>query len=717
MFRLCALLLCVLCAGLLAGPAAAADPPPALVADKIFIQGDNTLVAEGSVEVFYDAARLTAKRVTYDSTKDRLEIEGPMVLRDGSGTILVADAADLRPDLSEGLIRGARLILDEQLQLAAQTMDRTAGRYTRLSKVTASSCQVCASNPRPLWEIRATRVVHDQQERQIYYDNAQFRLAGVPIFYAPRLRMPDPTVDRATGFLLPSLVSSSALGLGVELPYFIAIGDSRDLTVTPFVSSKGGRTVTLAYREALRNGNINWTGALSQDPIRPGKTRGYFFADGNFALPDDYRAGFKVQTVTDDAYLLDYDIDDTDRLTSGVWVTRVTRDRYFDVRLSRYHSLRASDSNQINPTLVGELQFERRVTPDLIGGQGRLTFGILGFSRNSKVPYDANLDGVTDGRDVIRTSLGIDWRRQEVFGPGLVLGGGFALDADVFAIGQDNSYDSTVTRLVPTASVDLSWPLVRPAGRDGVRYMIEPTIQLVYSPKPDKAVPDDESTYVEFDEGNLFSYSRFPGGDLYEAGLRANIGVTWSRFSPTGSTIRVTAGRILRSEDLGQFSTGSPLGGTRSDWLLAAQITGWNGLSLTNRALFDDNLDFAQNELRAGYEAAHYAVSGGYVWIEPDAAAGRPKGISELNLYGAWQATNGWRVNADGRYDFDASRPTRAGIGLEYRNECAVVDFSLSRRFTSSTSVQPSTAFSLEVTLAGFGTAPTGGGYRKTCSR
>ena len=49
------------------------------------------------------------------------------------------------------------------------------------------------------------------------------------------------------------------------------------------------------------------------------------------------------------------------------------------------------------------------------------------------------------------------------------------------------------------------------------------------------------------------------------------------------------------------------------------------------------------------------------------------------------------------------STRTSAGVGLEFRNECMLVDLSLSRRFTSSTNVDPTTDFSLAVDLLGFG--------------
>jgi LPS-assembly protein len=713
------LLLALAAALTLAGPLPAQQPPapaPAsLVADTIFINADNTLIAEGAVEILYQGTRLTARRLTYDPRADRLTIEGPIAIDDGQGTVLLASDAELSGDLRNGILNSARLVLQDQMQLAAAQIRRVDGRYTQLSRVVASSCQVCPSNPRPLWELRASRVIHDNLERQLYFDNAQFRVAGIPVFYFPRLRMPDPTVDRANGFLMPSVRSSSELGFGIRLPYFLTLGDSRDLTVTPYVTVKGSRTLGLRYRQAFATGQLSFTGAVTRDRVLPDDTRGYLFGEGSFSLPRGFTLGFQVETVSDDAYLLDYGITDKDRLASGVYVLRTKRDSYADARVFRYHSLRAGDSNQFLPTLVGDLSFVRRVTPDLIGGQGELRFDLHSVGRKSNIPFDANGDGVTDGRDMTRATLGLNWRRQEVLANGMILGGGLGLTADVFSIREDDAFPGTVTRVTPAAAIDLRWPWVRAGGRNRATQVIEPVVQLVWTGDPGDPVPNEDSLLVEFDEGNLFSFSRFPGGDIYENGLRANLGVTWTRRDPLGWSFTAAGGRVLRSEDLGQFSTGSRLSGTRSDWLLAMQLATPDGLAVTNRALFDDGLDFSKNELRFDWYGDRGSLAASYIWLVADPAEGRPTATAELAFDTGWEVRPGWRATANGRYDFETERAARAGIGLEYRNECAAVDLSLSRRFTSSTSVRPTTEIGLAVRLAGFGTGADGRQYRRSC--
>ncbi|MCB2134396.1 MAG: LPS-assembly protein LptD [Rhodobacteraceae bacterium] len=685
-----------------------------LVANHVFITGDQTLTAEGAVEVFYKGAKLSAARIVYDSVGDTLHIDGPITLTDGGSTVILADQADLSRDLADGVLQSARIVFDNQLQIAAVEMTRVAGRNSQLSKVVATSCKVCAANPVPLWEIRARRVVHDQQERQIYFDHAQFRVAGVPVFYIPRLRMPDPTLERATGFLLPSFRTSTGLGPGIKVPYFIAIGDSRDLTLTPYLSTQGTRTLEFRYRQAFPTGKVVVEGALTRDELLPGEFRGYLFADGEFRLPREYRLDLAVQAVTDPAYLLDYDITDIDRLSSNVQITRTRRNEHIAARLFRFQSIRAGEVNATLPTVVGDASYQRRFTPPHLGGEGKFRFELQGYRRGSTVNVDANGDGITDGRDVARATAYVDWRRNWILENGIVVSGGAEVAADFFSISQDAAYPGTVTRLLPSAAIELRWPWAKSAP-GGASHVIEPVVQVVWSPDTANTPPNEDSRIVEFDEGNLFAFSRFPGSDERERGTRVNLGVGWTRYAPEGWSLGVLAGRVFRADDLGQFGPASGLDGTSSDWLVATHLSIDNGLYVVNRALFDDAFSFSRDELQLGWQGERYDLSASYNWLVADAAEGRLTPISEIAFDAGWHISEGWRGVLSGRYDFEAETAAKAKVGLEYRNECAAIDLSLSRRFTSSTNVSPSTDFNLSVELTGFGGSSGGTAYRRSC--
>jgi LPS-assembly protein len=277
-------LLILLAFSLLPLRAMAQDDAALLVADQLYITRERELVASGNVEAFQNGIRLRASAIRYNQDTGALSIEGPITLTEGDGTVITATAAELDAGLRNGILKGARLVLNQQLQLAAVQIDRVDGRYNQLYKTAVTSCRVCDDGTPPLWQIRAKRVIYDELEEQLYFDEAQFRIGRIPVFYLPRLRLPGPTVERATGFLVPSVRSTSALGTGLKIPYFIKLSEKRDLTLTPYLSSST-TTLELRYRQAYRTGRIELEAAITRDDLLPDQTRGYLFGRGLFALP------------------------------------------------------------------------------------------------------------------------------------------------------------------------------------------------------------------------------------------------------------------------------------------------------------------------------------------------------------------------------------------------------------------------------------------------
>ena len=683
----------------------------ALVADRVVADPSGRLTADGGVEVFYQGRTLRAQTIVYDRTTDRLIITGPIVLVDGDNAIIVASQADLAADLTEGVLQSARLVLNRELQMAASQIQRVGGRYTQLDNVVASSCKVCASDPTPLWEIRARRVIHDQQARQIYFDQAQFRVAGIPVMYLPRLRMPDPTLKRATGLLMPQFRTTSGLGTGIKLPYFVTLGPSRDLTITPYLSTKSGRTVDLRYRQAFRTGEIMVLGAVSRDDLVPGTTRHYLTATGSFALPGDFKLAFRGEVVSDPAYLLDYGLDAKDRLDSRIEVSRTRRNEHISGRLIGFKSIRAGEVNSTLPSVVTDFTFHRRFSGGPLGGEAGLQFQTHSRYRSSDSTADPDGDGVSDGRDVARASVQVDWRRNWQLRNGMA----FALlgeaRADQFRISQGVPSDQSGLRLHGGLAAELRWPWSKTGAR-GVGHVIEPVVQFVWAPKGSETRPNEDSLLVEFDEGNLLSLNRYPGSDATERGGRVNVGLTYTRVDPLGWTLSTAVGRVFRDDDLGQFSGASGLSGTSSDWLAALHLGFSQGLSMDHRMLVDDGLGLTKSETRLQMQRNSFGLAGSYVWVEADAAENRPDAISELAFDGNYKVTEAWTARASARYDFEADRANRAGLGLQFRNECVLVDLSLSRRFTTSTSVKPTTDFGLSVDLVGFGGSAAAGPAR-----
>ena len=689
--------------------------PAVLVADDIRITRDRVLIASGNVEAYHGQTRLSASEISYDQATGQLSIRGPIVIEEGEGTIILANAAELSSDLQNGLLTGARLVLDQQLQLAAIEIARVDGRYTQLYKTAVTSCQICEGDPRPpLWQIRARRVIHDTQEKQMYFDEAQLRIRNLPVFYVPRLRLPDPTLDRATGFLIPQIRSTSQLGTGLKLPYFIKLGDHRDLTLTPFITSNT-RTLEFRYRQAFVRGRIEFNGAITRDDLRPGETRGYLFGNGQFDLDNDFKLAFTLETTSDDAYLKEYDFSDDDRLRSEIKIDRARRDEYIAFSYTNFRTLREGEDNATLPTNVLNATWERRYRPAAIGGEFRVAAVAQTHIRTSTLDVDGpDPDGVVDGRDILRLNVDASWRRSWIvrgLDTQLLLG----VSADSFRIAEDATFPTGDTRLMPQAALTFRYPMVKRTAK--ATQFLEPLVQLAWSEDKDFNVPNEESTRVEFDEGNLLALSRFPAPDRRESGLRGAVGISWARFDPDGWQARLTFGQVFRETADASFTGTSGLTGVSSDFLLAGQLKMQNGLAVTARAVFETDFDFSKAEIRTDWSNKRLNIGGSYIYLDADAAEDRLDPISELTLDGTVRLSPDWTASANLRYDLEDNRAATTGIGFAYENECVLVAFTVDRRFTSSASVEPQTSLGLTVSLRGFSTSPGTEKHMRACGK
>ena len=681
------------------------NAPAVLVADKIEVLGKSKLLAKGNVEALFGQSRLRASEITYDRSNNTLIVTGPITLTEGNDTIVLADSAALDSDFKNGLMLGARMVLNEKLQLASNRLDRIGGRYSQLYKVAATSCKVCDDGRPPIWQIRAQRVIHDQDEKQLYFDNAQLRVLDFPVFWMPRLRLPDPSLKRATGFLIPSLRQNSLLGFGVKAPYFFRIGDHKDLTLTPFIS-QNTKTLEWRYRQAFSSGKIEFEGAFSQDDFGPGGTRAYVIGGGIFSLRNDFKLEFDIEAVSDKSYVTDYGYSDKDRLDSALSITRVKRDEYTRAAIISYQTLRATESNSNLPPIITDLTHEQRIFPAALGGEI-----LLAFAGHNHYRYS---DTDIIGRDVSRASIAADWTRNWTFVSGIQAEITTGARIDGFSISQDSTSSASDIRVTPSASVTLRWPWMRRSS-GGAIDIVEPIAMFGWIGGRDANVLNDESTRVEFDEGNLLSLSRFPSADRQERGRTLSLGINWYHQNAKGFRSTLTFGQVLRETPNTNFSKTSGLQGLRSNILVSGQVRSAKGLDFLARALFDPTSGASKAEARAAYIRDKFAFGASYVWLGQDVLENRAQTISEWSLDGKWRVARHWNMTTNWRYDVATDKTAEAGLGLEYRNECVELSLSLSRRFTSSTILTPSTDIGLTVSLGGFDAKTNDSSYTRTC--
>ena len=671
-----------------------------LIADEIKINQAGELVASGAVTVWYEDRKVTASSITYASQNDKLIIRGPIRIIDNQSTMILGDQAELSEDLKVGIIKSAKIILGYQVQIAAAKVLQKDARYSEAFNIAATSCHVCL-NKTPLWQIRARKIVQDKFEKQIYFEHAQLRVLDIPVFYLPFMRLPDPSLKRATGLLAPKLKTSSVLNTGIKIPYFIRLNKHKDFTITPFYSPKT-KTIEYRYRQAYTSGFMLIEGALTRDALIPSKNRGYILSDTSLILQNGYNLGIQLQAVSDPSYLFEYDFAQLDRLNTKLELSRSMRYQNSEVKLSNYHSLRENENNATQPTLVAEGAIESRLNPDMIKGEIGLEANFLKSYRYSDLNNDGpDSDTLVDGYDTTRLSLLSNWDHGWEIANGIILHFENEFGLSQYYVQQHADIGPKATRMFGVGAVGLRWPWYRINSNGGIG-IVEPQIQLVRSVSSNTAVPNDDSTQVEFDEGNLFRLNRAPGLDLIENGSRLNVGLAGSQFMDSGSNLSWKIGRVLRSEALSTFPSGSGLSNSISDWLLATNFQQKNGIELINRALIASDGVVTKSETSLKVNRNQHQIRATHVELTKDSNISQNQSLSSMALEWNYNLNSNWRSDSKFQFDSNIGRLSKLELGLRYENECVNVDLSSSRSFSTSSTLIDKTDFTLSVELTGF---------------
>ena len=666
------------------------DLPVALVADTVeYDTATGRVTASGNVEIYYGERTLTADRIIYDSDTGRITAIGGIVLRDPSGATVFADFADLDAELRDGLVRGARSVMGENIKLSAAEARRIDARFNVLTKAVYSPCKVCPDDPVPLWRIRARRVIHDEVERVIHYEDATLEVLGVPIAWLPWFSHPDPTVDRATGFLEPEFRQSSVYGYGARVPYYWVIDDTSDLTFSPLLTTGDGAVGVIEYRRAFESGTFTTAGSLTfNDYEGSNELHGHIEARGEFGLADDFRWGFDGIAVTDSGFLRRYDFSDEDRLTSELYVRRYRSDSFLDATAVYFQSLRDDEPAGQIPVVLPDFEARHEMPGFLLGGD-------LGVFTSAAVLLRG------EGLDTSRLSIGADWERQVILPVGLSLRGFAEVRGDLFVVDDFAGIESaTEFRFAPLAGVEARFPLIRESS-GGVVHVLEPIAQAIVAPYGGNGsgIPNEDSQVTEFDETNLFDTSHFTGLDAFEEGPRLNLGLRYERISPGGVKFDASVGRVLRLRGADEFSSGSGLADAASDWVGAWSASYDPYVSVRQRLRISDGFAITRNEIGAELTFGRFAVSANYIFLESDPLIEAPEDREELIGRARFRIARNWSISGNARRDIERGDFVEIGGGLTFANECCQIDFFVKRDFRESDDAPASTSVGVLVKL------------------
>ncbi|MEW5962551.1 MAG: LPS-assembly protein LptD [Pseudomonadota bacterium] len=683
-------------------------------AQPLYLQGDeliydssgNKVTARGNVEIFHNNYILTANEVVYDQGANTLTALGNVTLKEPNGNVVRADRYTLTDDFRDGFVQSLSIVARDDTRIAGEQAIRRDGNVTEFHNGKFTPCKSKEGVP-PLWCISAKRVIHDQQEATITYQDAQFELFGVPVLYTPYFQHPDPSVKRKSGFLLPSYMNSENLGFGVEVPYYFALAPNYDFTFHPMYLTQQGVLWQGEWRHRLDTGEY-WVkfGAIDQDPSNlPGNPtddkldgwRGTLETKGKFALGSWWNAGWDVTLESDDTFRRFYKYDNillTDRVNQ-IYLGGQSDRSYMRTTLYHFGGLLLNDppsaESRAHPIIDHNYVFDDPV----LGGELRWDTNVLSFSRDD-IALLAGSQGIN------RAVTEVKWRRQLTDPVGITYTPFAELRGDIY---QLNDYvdpdtgiliaDETVTRGRTTAGMMVAYPWV--ANSPLASHIIEPIGQIItrQDSLPQRRLPNEDAKSLIFDDTNLFDTDKFSGLDRLETGTRVNAGLQYTFQANNGGYARLLAGQSFQIAgenpyaNPGRDVTGahifSPVNGLEndnSDYVIGAYLAPFEGLQLISQSrLQEDDFDLMRQNLYGRVALGPVEASALYTFAARAPEIGRVIDQQDITSHLAVKLTDTWSVLGSARYDIGNDDWIQDSIGLKYADDCFVLTASYIETF------------------------------------
>ena len=660
----------------------AVDNSLTLIADNITITENNVLTAEGNVEARRGNQLLKAtKLIFYDETEE-IYVENAIIFLEGQNTKIVGDEGQLGLEMRSGLIKAANVLVDEKLKISASEVFMDGGEVDRANNIwRVTTCKECEGK-QPLWHFSARSADRNVDRSEIMYKYVVLKVKGVPVAFTPYLRLPDPRINRARGFLMPSLEVSSKLGTGVRIPYFVPIKDDKDLLLTPFLSTETN-TLEYRYRQAFENGNLTVSGALSKDTIHPADFRFFLKAEGSFVLASGYHVNFQTGKVSDDGYLGDYGYFSEDKFE-----TRITlKKEEFDGKGTQKQSAELVRNDFFDNTTETEVtisaDYSRTIDQNLLPGQ---VSGSVGFTTSSSKARD---EQVTPFVSEVTAKLNHEYAK--LIGKRLQISTLAETELSISLDPENENSDDSQSQIKNKVGFVARLPFSSSGNR--VLQTVEPVFALSYGNQTtdDAFEPFRSSSAVNI--GELHRPSEVIGFSEKWEGIGASLGLNYAVNWESGYKIKISAGTPIVSNPADTTALDSSFEDSSVAYILGGDFSTPKLMNFDSKGLFTSKGELVNAQSNLGFNFSFGDNLLASAATRYDRLSDH-KVTSELSLS---TEIRDWIISGKQSY-LDGQRDTLEASAI-YEDECTRFLVGINNRFSSIGSSSSVQTFSVSVQL------------------
>ncbi len=457
---------------------------------------------------------LKTKNFEYDKNKNILKIKDA-TLKDLNQNIYNIDLAYINTvsnklfgkDLSMSL-NNKSFNKDNEPRLKGKSIvkDELSTEITKGVFTTCKKREGC-----PPWQLSAEKIHHNKKKQTINYKNALLKVYDIPVMYFPRFFHPDPTVDRKSGFLIPTIKNSPNSDNYLSVPYFSALSLNKDITLTPRIYADDKLLVQSEYRQA--NKNSNHISDLSIFTKKNSNSKSHFFYKYDKNLEylnfEESVLNLEIQQTSNDTYLkankIETEIsDDYDILQSSIGLNFYSQDFAIDTEFMVYENLNKSNNDRyeyILPKLTLIKNIENRTA---------LNGNFLLKSNNFIKNYNTNVFETVNINDLVFNS------NPKITNKGFYNSYNFVFkNVNSDTQNSNNFKKDTNQYLSGLLQLNSSLPVIKET--DKYKKIIKPKVSLKIS--PNNNTKNISKNVNRLDVNNIYNLNRLSSNDTLEGGL------------------------------------------------------------------------------------------------------------------------------------------------------------------------------------------------------
>ncbi|USO01817.1 MAG: LPS-assembly protein LptD [Alphaproteobacteria bacterium] len=686
---------------------------PAFVfrADSILVKETPTQIeANGDVILSHKGMLVRADKVIYEKEYDKVTATGNVQIENAEGHTLFVDQAVLTEDLKKGYIFRIRALLDAHTKLTALEGNFQQPKAANMNFVRYTPCMFCRKDPlsQPLWQLRARNVHWDMEKKDLSYSDATFEVGGVPVMYIPYFSHPDPSVERRSGLLTPTIRGGS-FGHVVETPYYIALGTNKDFLLTPAIGTQS-QIMNVRYRQRFHNSILSLGGSAGvthkNRPREKGGMRGHIDTTYAMDINENWRGRVSIKRTSNRSYARLYPIEGLSRasyLTSQVNAEGFYKRTYIHAEAITFQPLLENDNAHSMPLILPSIDVNYQTAPQWANSYWSIDGSVLGLSR-SRGESVHRIHALTQWNLPYQSRLGDEYK--------LILG----VRTDGYVYRPDNAATDVktspvmnrrnLTRAVPHAALHWKLPLLTHGFSKPL--IITPMISVIEKPKKNwnNKFPNDDSRIREVTDINHHHTNRFGGIDKVDLGSRVNYGIKWALYN---AGLRPTTIYLGQSYSFAYPNDSErPIGASkrRTDYVTRMYTNPHEYVDAYYRGRFtQDKFAVRRHEFTAGVGPSMLKLHTTLIFIRKDRNPTDEHGQHQITSSVSSQFLKHW--SSEVGFTRNLSNPKfilKRFARVAYENECLKMEFSIQRdNFSGTIYTSSGTSYMVRLHLLTFG--------------